>query len=84
MGRPLLIKSNIYTYSITQLCGVYDEGHFKLDQSYVYIATINFISVWIALHSLLYFYKGTRHLLKPINPVGKFLTIKAIVFFSFW
>lgn len=69
---------------VTQLCGVYDEGHFKLNRSYVYVAAANFASVWIALHSLLYFYKGTRHMLKPINPVGKFLTIKAIIFFSFW
>ena len=63
---------------------MYDEGHFKLNRSYVYLASINFVSVWIALHSLLYFYKGTKHMLKPINPVGKFLTIKAIIFFSFW
>lgn len=38
----------------------------------------------MALHSLIYFYKGTHDLLKPIHPVGKFLTIKAIVFFAFW
>jgi hypothetical protein len=66
------------------LAGVYNEGHFSPDGSYVYLATLNFFSVCIALHSLLYFYKGTKHLLKPINPVGKFLTIKAIIFFSFW
>ena len=29
---------------ITQLCGVYDQGHFKLDRSYVYLAVINGIS----------------------------------------
>ena len=29
---------------ITQLCGVYEQGKFKLDRSYVYLALINGIS----------------------------------------
>ena len=60
------------------------EGHFRLNRSYMYIAMADFASVWIALHSLIYFYKATRHLLRPLSPMGKFLTIKAIIFFSFW
>ncbi len=38
----------------------------------------------IAIHSLIYFYLGTKHLLKPLKPVWKFLSIKAIIFFAFW
>lgn len=52
--------------------------------AYIYLTIINVISQGIALHSLIYFYKGTRELLKPIHPVGKFLSIKAIVFAMFW
>ena len=63
---------------------MYNEGHFKPGSSYVYLAAINLVSVCVAMHSLFYFYKGTKHLLKPLNPVGKFFTIKAIIFFSFW
>ena len=69
---------------ITQICGVYDKGHIRLNRAFLYIGLMNAVSQIIALHSLIYFYKGTRKLLKPLNPVGKFLSIKAIVFFTFW
>ena len=69
---------------ITQLCGVYGKGHLSPKGAFLYIGIMNGVSQMIALHSLIYFYKGTRSLLKPIHPVGKFLSIKAIVFFTFW
>ena len=71
-------------HRITQICGVYGKGRLSLKNAYLYIGIMNGISQMIALHSLIYFYKGTRPLLKPIHPVGKFLSVKAIVFFTFW
>ncbi len=37
-----------------------------------------------ALYCLIYFYYSTKTVLAPIKPVGKFLAIKMIVFFTFW
>ena len=31
-----------------------------------------------------YCYKTLKHLLKPISPLGKFMCIKMVVFFTFW
>jgi hypothetical protein len=30
------------------------------------------------------FYQGLHKLLEPLNPLGKFVTVKAVVFFSYW
>jgi hypothetical protein len=37
-----------------------------------------------ALYCLVLFYIGLKKELQPLNPVGKFVAVKAIVFFSFW
>jgi hypothetical protein len=63
---------------------VYVKGTFKANNAWVYLSIANVISQACALHSLIYFYRGTRQLLKPIHPVGKFLSIKAIIFAMFW
>lgn len=80
----LLSHAPYYLSRITQWCGVYEKGRFKPDGAWIYLSTVNAISQMVALHSLIYFYMGTRKLLGPIRPVGKFLSIKAIVFAIFW
>lgn len=42
------------------------------------------MSVSLALYALFLFYFATRELLQPFEPVLKFLTIKAVIFLSFW
>ena len=37
-----------------------------------------------ALLGLIHFWAGTRDLLKPYRPVWKFLTVKGVVFITFW
>lgn len=78
--RPILTVIAL----ICQLAGVYDEGHIRPDKAFVYIAAANGISQGLALYGLVYFYKGMKDLLKPLNPVLKFGAIKAIIFFTFW
>jgi hypothetical protein len=44
---------------------------------------INNLSQFIAMYHLVLFYRAHREALRPMNPIGKFLCIKAVVFFSF-
>ena len=54
------------------------------DSGYLYITIIYNISVSLALYALLMFYQATRELLSPYDPVWKFLTVKSVIFLSFW
>lgn len=51
---------------------------------YLYITIIYNFSVSLALYALFLFYFATMDLLRPFEPVLKFLTIKAVIFLSFW
>lgn len=45
---------------------------------------VNNISVSLALYGLILFYNATKDLLSPYEPVLKFLSVKSIIFMSFW
>ena len=47
-------------------------------------AIINNVAFTISLYCLFVFYQATKRELKPNRPLLKFLTIKIVVFFSFW
>lgn len=51
---------------------------------YLYIMLINNVSITLALYGLFLFYFATKNMLKPYNPVIKFLTIKSVIFLTFW
>ena len=51
---------------------------------YFYCSIAYNISVTVALYGLFLFYSATRPLLSPFHPVLKFLSVKSIVFLSFW
>eukprot|EP00075_Anas_platyrhynchos_P035803 XP_027325056.1 transmembrane protein 184A [Anas platyrhynchos] len=51
---------------------------------YLYITIIYNFSVSLALYALFLFYFATMDLLRPFEPVLKFITIKAVIFLSFW
>lgn len=55
-----------------------------MDRGYLYITLIYNVSYTAALYGLFLFYSATRDLLSPYYPVLKFLTVKFIVFLSFW
>jgi hypothetical protein len=67
------------------LTAVGDYGDsFDLDEGYVYITFINSCSQLWAMYCLVLFYMACKTNLKPINPVGKFICVKAIVFATYW
>ncbi|GMH52344.1 hypothetical protein TrVE_jg1923 [Triparma verrucosa] len=67
-----------------QVNGMYTEGSFELNSGYLYISTIINISQCWALYCLAFFYFATKNELQHIRPVGKFLCVKALVFFTWW
>uniref|UniRef100_K7FMZ4 Transmembrane protein 184A n=1 Tax=Pelodiscus sinensis TaxID=13735 RepID=K7FMZ4_PELSI len=78
--KPLMAIVTI----ILQAFGKYHDGDFNIHSGYLYITIIYNFSVSMALYALFLFYFATRDLLRPFEPVLKFLTIKAVIFLSFW
>jgi len=64
--------------------GMYEDGNWSLNQGYIYITFVYNVSVSLALYGLFLFYTATRDLLHPYSPVLKFLTVKSVIFLSFW
>ncbi|XP_074137236.1 transmembrane protein 184A [Sminthopsis crassicaudata] len=69
---------------ILQGFGKYNDGDFNPCTGYLYVTIVYNFSVSLALYALFLFYFATSDLLRPFEPVLKFLTIKAVIFLSFW
>lgn len=63
---------------------MYHDGEYKFDKGYLWLSFVNNMSVTISLYSLVLFYMATEEKLAPYNPFYKFMTVKAVLFFSFW
>ncbi|XVF48865.1 hypothetical protein PTKIN_Ptkin03bG0222800 [Pterospermum kingtungense] len=69
---------------LLEVFSVYGDGEFKWYYGYPYITVvINFSQMW-ALYCLVQFYDVTHERLKPIKPLAKFISFKAIVFATWW
>jgi hypothetical protein len=51
---------------------------------HVLLGLLENLSVSSALYGLVVFYHATAEILRPHSPLPKFLSVKAVVFFSFW
>lgn len=69
---------------VLQAFGKYHDGDFNVYGGYLYITIVYNISVSLALYALFLFFFATSDLLRPYEPVLKFLTIKSVIFLSFW
>ena len=69
---------------ILELKGLYKEGDFSPKGGYLYLCFITNTSQCWALYCLIFFYNATKNELAPIRPVGKFVSVKSIVFFTWW
>ncbi|XP_022316471.2 transmembrane protein 184B-like [Crassostrea virginica] len=72
------------TTLILQAFGLYKDGNFSPSSGFLYVTLIYNTSVSLALYALFLFYFATRDLLSPYDPVWKFLTVKSVIFLSFW
>ena len=69
---------------ILHVLGMYVEGDYSLDSPYLYLTLINSLSQTYALYALFLFYYASSAEFKSIRPFEKFLSIKLIIFFSWW
>ena len=78
--KPILVAVTLVLYAK----GKYKDGNFSPNQSYLYLTIIYTISYTVALYALVLFYVACKDLLKPFNPVPKFVIIKSVVFLTYW
>ncbi|XP_009603516.1 uncharacterized protein [Nicotiana tomentosiformis] len=78
--KPILVAVTIILYAK----GKYEDGNFSPMQSYLYLTIIYTISYSMALYALALFYVACKDLLRPFNPVPKFIIIKSVVFLTYW
>ncbi|KAG6408639.1 hypothetical protein SASPL_131657 [Salvia splendens] len=78
--KPILVTITLILYAK----GKYEDGNFNPRQSYLYLTIIYTISYSVALYALALFYVACKDLLKPFNPVPKFIIIKSVVFLTYW
>ena len=69
---------------ILEHIGWYKEGDFSPWGPYLYICFLTNLSQCWALYCLVLFYHATHNELAAIRPVGKFLSVKSLVFFTWW
>lgn len=71
---------------ITQMLGAYGEGNYNpfSGKAYPILFIVNNASQLLAMYCLVIFYTGYQQELKPMKPLGKFFSIKLVVFFSFF
>ncbi|CAF0835352.1 unnamed protein product [Didymodactylos carnosus] len=62
----------------------YQDGDFSAKSGYLYLTLIYNISVSLALYGLFLFYASTKTMLRKYDPVLKFLTVKSVIFLTFW
>ncbi|XP_042023626.1 transmembrane protein 184B-like isoform X2 [Salvia splendens] len=78
--KPILVTVTFILYAK----GKYQDGNFNPRQSFLYLTIIYTISYSVALYALALFYVACKDLLKPFNPVPKFIMIKSVVFLTYW
>ncbi|KAI0280625.1 DUF300-domain-containing protein [Russula aff. rugulosa BPL654] len=79
--RPALSIAGIICQYFNVLC---ESSSFNVHFASLYLDVIDFFSVSIALYGLILFYNLTKEELTGRRPLAKFLSIKLIVFFTFY
>ncbi|XP_063683518.1 transmembrane protein 184C-like isoform X2 [Bolinopsis microptera] len=69
---------------IAELAGHSGKNEFSIGSIWMWTLIIDNIAQMWALYCLVIFYQALKHELAGIEPLPKFLCVKAVVFFSFW
>merc|ERR1712188_229 len=80
--RPLLVFVEILSKLINK--DAYEGGVMDYKHGYAYVVFVLTLSQTLALYCLVYIYLILHKKLAKHRPLGKFVSIKAVVFFSFW
>ena len=78
--KPLLAVATIIMKGV----GIYQEGYISWSSGYFWTGVLYNISVTLSLYSLGLFWVCMHQDLKPFRPMPKFLSIKLIIFASYW
>lgn len=78
--KPLLAAACL----VLEYHGLYQEGSFSPKRGYLYVTLANMVSYTAAVYALFAFYLGCKDLLRPFNPILKFLMIKSVVVLTYW
>eukprot|EP00755_Sulcionema_specki_P006052 Sspe_Gene.34421::Locus_16735_Transcript_1_1_Confidence_1.000_Length_924::g.34421::m.34421 len=62
----------------------YGSNFTDFTKGYIYLTVVYNVSITIAFTGLAYFYISTKKLLKEHDPFLKFLSIKGVLFLSYW
>jgi hypothetical protein len=80
------VLATILTF-VLKVSGDYGEGSMDLTKGYVYISCVTNFSQMYALYVLIKLFYATKYeLTHPVDwhPVGKFICVKGVVFFTWW
>lgn len=78
--KPLLSIATI----AMKATGTYQEGYIGLTSGYLWSGIIYNVSITVCLYALAMFWVCMNTDLKPFRPMPKFLSIKGIIFASYW
>jgi len=78
--RPLTALAAVILQSVNLYC----PGNWNFSRGYIYLTAILFVSVTAAMYALIMFYALARHEMAKYKPIGKFLSVKFVIFLSFW
>lgn len=78
--RPILSLAAV----ILQSLNIYCPGNWSFSRGYIYITAILFVSVTCAMYALIMFYSMAKDEMAQYHPIGKFVSVKFVIFLSFW
>jgi len=78
--RPLMTVLS----AILQAFNLYCPGNWSPMRGNIYITFVLFISVTVAMYALVMFYSLGKEQMAHYKPIGKFLSVKFVIFLSFW
>ena len=84
----IVVKSiSTIVYAVLRPLGLYSEGNFNIRSVFTYVSLLLSASMGWAMYCLIKLFVATKEELrspKDWRPVGKFLCIKGVVFFTWW